>query len=76
MTAVPRLADVQLTRIVFEPGDRLIVRSRVPLSKEDAIRLHRTVQRWAGDHVEILVVDLNKMEVDIERSTERGKIIT
>jgi hypothetical protein len=63
----PRLADVQCTRMQFRPGDRLLVRSRRPLDKEGFKKLHRMVQRWAGDHVEVLVIDLTKVEIELEQ---------
>ncbi len=66
--AVPRLADVHCTRINFEPGSRLLVRSRQPLDSASRRRLHRTIQKWAGDHVNILIIDPN-LEIEIERPT-------
>lgn len=59
----PRLADVQCSRLRFMPGDRIIVRSRVVLDKEDQTKLKKTVERWAGDGVEVLVVCLPEYDV-------------
>jgi hypothetical protein len=67
MTAVPRLADVHCTRIKFEPGERLLVQLRQPLDPEAKKKLRKTVERWAGDHVEVLIVDPAIMEVSVER---------
>jgi hypothetical protein len=67
MTAVPRLADVHCTRVKFEPGERLLVQLRQPLDSEAKKKLQRTVERWAGDHVEVLIVDPTIMEVSVER---------
>lgn len=66
MTKTPRLADVQCSSMKFEPGARLLVRSRQPLDKEARKKLHRMVQKWAGDHVEVLVIDLTKMEISVD----------
>ncbi|KKN88364.1 hypothetical protein LCGC14_0249270 [marine sediment metagenome] len=68
----PRLANVQCTRMQFQPGDQVIVKSRHRLSKEDALKLKRTVEKWAGDVVEVLVVDLTLMDVEIEHGEKRG----
>lgn len=62
-----RLADVQCTRLQFQPGDRVLVRVRQPLSGEQRRRLQKTVERWAGDCVEVLIVDTSAMEVFVER---------
>ena len=68
MAAVPRIADVQCSRLQFMPGDRLLVKSRVPITKEERRKIHRMVQKWAGDHVEVLVIDLSRMDIEIEPS--------
>lgn len=67
---VPRLADVQCSRLQFQPGDRVLVRVRHRISPEQRKRLQKTVERWAGDHVEVLVIDLG-MEVEIERAAKK-----
>ena len=67
MPVTPRLVDVQCSRMQFGPGDRLLVKSRQPISKEERKKIHRMAQRWAGDHVEVLVIDLTKLEIEIER---------
>lgn len=65
--AVPRLADVNCTRINFQPGDRVLVQLRQPIDAEAKKRLQRTIERWAGGHVEVLIVDLMQMEVSVEQ---------
>lgn len=62
----PRLADVQCSRLTFNPGDRVLVRTHQRLDKDARRKLHRTVQRWAGVDVEVLIYCLLDMEVDIE----------
>ena len=63
----PRLADVRCTRIDPNPGDRILVRSRVRLDQEAKVRLRRTIERWAGVGVEVLVYCPLDMEIDFER---------
>ena len=67
MPVTPRLADVQCSRFVFKPGARLLVKSRRPINKEEKKKIHRMVQKWAGDHVEVLVIDLTQLEIEVER---------
>jgi len=62
----PRLADVQCSRLQFQPGDRVIVRVHQPITKEQARRLKKTVEKWAGDCVEVLVVNSLEMSVHVE----------
>lgn len=62
----PRLADVQCSRLRFQPGDRVIVRVHRPISKEQEKRLKRVVERWAGDCVEVLVINDLEMSVHVE----------
>ena len=76
MPVVPRIADIQLTRVKFEPGDRLIVRLRQPLDREAKKKLRRTIGRWAGDHVEILIVDPVLFDLEVEPFENAGKFYT
>jgi hypothetical protein len=62
----PRLADVQCSRLKFEPGDRVIVRVYRPIDSVQEKRLKRTVERWAGDQVEVLVINALEMSVNVE----------
>ena len=72
MPAKPRLADVQCTRMQFQPGDRLLVRVHEKIDRESAKKLHKTVSRWAGSGVEVLIVDMTLM--DIEKEEQGVKI--
>lgn len=68
MVAVPRLANVQCSRLRFEDGDRIIVRLFQPLDDDGKRKLYKTVKNWAGAEVEILIVDETKMEVIVEKN--------
>jgi len=68
MATKPRLADVHCTRIQFEPGDRLLVRVRQSLDLKAYKRLHKSIQRWAGDQVEILIIDPTRVELEVDQS--------
>lgn len=64
----PRLADVQCSRLQFQPGDRVIVRVYRPIDSVQEKRLKRTVERWAGDQVEVLVINALEMSINVESS--------
>lgn len=66
MAVVPRIADVQCSRLVFQPGDRIIVRVNHRLEPEERRKLTRSVQRWAGADVEVLVICLLDMDLEVE----------
>jgi len=68
MTVRPRLAEVQCSRLQFEAGDRIIVRSFHPLSSERRKKLRKTVERWAGVDVEVLIVDTSQFDVEVEKN--------
>ena len=57
MSNVPRIADVHCVPMRFQPGDRILVKARGVLDSVAMNRLRKTVQKWAGDHVEVLVID-------------------
>ena len=69
MAAAPRLADVHCEKIQFQPGDRVLVNVYVHIDEATGKKLVKTVQRWAGEDVEVLVVDNTKMRVSIEQRT-------
>jgi hypothetical protein len=61
----PGLADVQCSRLKFEPGDRVLVRTYHNLSKEQKRKWQRIVQKWAGVDVEVLVINCMEMEIEV-----------
>lgn len=71
MGQVPKIANVQLTRVKFEPGDRVVVRVHQDLDRQQRRNLRRTVQKWAGD-VEVLLVDVRLFDVEIDCARRIG----
>ena len=65
--AIPRLADVQCSRMQFVPGDRILVKVKADLSAEQHRRLRKSVERWAGNCVEVLIVNCLTTEVILDR---------
>ena len=61
----PRLADVQCSRLQFKPGDQLLVRTTHRLELDAVRKLRRTVQKWAGCEVRILIYC--ELDMDIEK---------
>ena len=55
MAVTPRIADVHCTKIVFQPGDRLMVRTRCRLEPEAKRRLEKMIRQWAGEDVNVLI---------------------
>ena len=62
----PKLADVQCSRLQFQPGDRVVVRVYRAISPEQSRRLKKTVEKWAGDCVEVLVINALEMNLHVE----------
>lgn len=75
MSRLPKIADVQLTRIRFEPGDRAIVRVHDDLDRDQKRRLLKAVQRCIGPDVEILLVDVRKFDIEVEKAC-RSRLLT
>jgi len=63
----PILADVKCSAYKFEPGDRVLVRVFQSLETTQMEKLRRTVQKWAGPDVEVLIYNSTKMEVCVEQ---------
>ncbi len=67
MSKPPRIADVQCSRFQFQSGDRILVKTYHSLDRDEQKKLRRSIQRWAGPDVEILIVDQTRMDVIIEK---------
>ena len=60
----PGIADVQCRRMTFQPADRIIVRVRDKLDSYQKKRLRKSVRKFAGCEVEVLII--NELEMDFE----------
>ena len=76
MPQTPRLADVRCTKIKFDPGDKLIVRTNniEPLDSQSIKKLKKTIEKWAGCDLDILIVQLRLMDIEIVKSNREIKI--
>jgi hypothetical protein len=63
---LPKIADVQCRRIQFQPGDRVLVRVYTRLDNDHKKRLRRSIQKWAGCEVEVLIYNGMEMEISVE----------
>jgi hypothetical protein len=71
----PRLAEVQCTKIQFDPGDRLLVKVQHELNAEQRKQLTRTIQKWAGAEVEVLIINVNRMQLEIQKKAAGSLIL-
>ena len=77
MAQRPRIADVQCTRLRFEPGDRVIVRSRHRLDNEQQRRLRASITKWAGVDIEVLIYCELDFSLEVQKTdrTPTGLLI-
>ena len=59
----PLLADVHCTPMRFNPGDRLLVETNGRLSDDQKKRLTKSICKWAGCEVEVLIYSLMDMKI-------------
>lgn len=71
MNQLPRIADVKCSRLQFQPGDRILVQSRHRLTKDELRKLRKSIQKWAGCEVEVLIY----CPLDFDITIEKGNII-
>ena len=60
----PQIADVQCTRLRFEPGDQVIVRVYAKLDRDQKRKLVNAIKKFARCEVEVFIVPM--LEYDIE----------
>ena len=69
MVLRPRIANIDCSKIRFQPGDRLLVRSFHRLDKYDKEKLRKSIQKWAGEGVRILIICTQDLDISIEQQT-------
>lgn len=67
MGVLPRVANVDFSRLKIEAGDRVIVRYYCDLDCKQRGKLRDAVSKWAGEDVRVLLVDVRKMDVQVEK---------
>ena len=63
----PNIAEVNCTKIQFRDGDRVLVRVYRPLDQAQVTALVKSIRRWAGALVEILVVNAAAYDIEIQQ---------
>lgn len=63
----PKIADVQCSRLTFQPGDRIIVRVQVRLDADQKKKLRKSIRKFAGCEVEVLIINVMDMEIEIQK---------
>ena len=71
---MPRLADIRCSRVVFAPGDRVLVRTYGELDAEHSKKIRKSIQKWAGCEVEVLIYDGTQMDIKVDRN-QNGLVI-
>ena len=66
----PKLANLRCQRIVFQPGDRVLVKVHRHLDSYEEKKLRRAIVKWTGVDVEVLIYNPGKMEIEIDRPYE------
>ncbi len=70
MVAVPKIQDVQTSRIKFCPGDRLLVRTFTDLTRDQHRKLESAVSKFANEDVRILIVNCINTTLILNRNGE------
>ena len=74
MVLIPRIADVQCSRLTFQPGDRLVVKSKHRLDAASIKKLLNSVRRWSGPDVELIYICTLDYEIEVEKFQPLGMI--
>jgi hypothetical protein len=69
LPALPRVANIDCSRIGFQPGDRVLVKCFHRLDSDQERKMRQTICRWAGCEVEVLIVCTQDMDLTIEHSS-------
>ena len=67
MAVRPRIADVKCSRLQFEPGDRILVRTYYNLDRDQTSKLRKSITKWAGCEVEVLIYNATEMDIQVEK---------
>ena len=63
MNHLPTLADIEPRRIKFQPGDRVIVRVNCHYAANQAVKMHKAINKMAGCEIRTIIVDCTKTSV-------------
>lgn len=75
MDRMPRLVDINCTRLQFQPGDRILVKTNFMPSIEQEKKLRAQINKWAGVEVEVFVYCGLAMDIKVEQSNNGRTIL-
>jgi hypothetical protein len=67
MALLPRIADVSCSKLLFQPGDRILVKSFHRLDIDQKKKLISSIKKWAGCDVEVLVICTTDFDITIDQ---------
>jgi hypothetical protein len=62
---MPRLAEVSCSRLKFDPGDRLLVKTTIRLDPTQEKNLRTQICKWAGCEVEVFIYCIFDMDIQV-----------
>ena len=65
------IAELDCQRLRFQDGDRILVKIFEEVSPEINKHITKTIRRWAGREVEVLVYDGRGMEITVEKEWKK-----
>lgn len=60
---LPTLSDIQLVKYSYVAGDRILAKTSCNITHAQNHRIERAVKKMAGEHVRVLVVNVNKVKL-------------
>ncbi len=66
-TRIPKLAEMHCSRIQFNSGDRILVKVFRDLSTDDVRKIRKSIEKWAGDGIPVLIVDARTTEIIVDK---------
>ena len=72
MNQRPRIADVQCSKIHFDPGDKILIRTTHRLDHLEKEKLKKSISKWAGCELDIFIYCVLDMDMTIEKGIIGG----
>lgn len=66
----PTIADVQCQRLKFQPGDPVLVRTYHKLDKDQKRKLQRSIIKWAGCEVRVMIINCLEMDLEFQKGSK------
>ena len=63
----PKLVSIDCSRYAFQPGDKILIRAFGALDPTQKTQIRKTVEKWAGCELDILIIDTTQMEIEVSR---------